>query len=194
MDDKAAKLFHLGAGLPGARLWGDAIDSQGARIDEIRTALRQLPQFRDTSREELEMAGRLIWEAHFLVIAMRQLLRTQERYSELTGNERLVTARADFDAAVPNAKTFRDFLEHLDEYLLNRGNLQRSGSIAPGTELLVDHARRTGRVTLRFDNLSLDLCEAAEAALQLADVTADVWFEHVMDAMKEDGGSGVIRP
>lgn len=56
----------------------------------------------------------------------------------------------------------------------------------------VRHDRRTGRVTLDFGDLRLDVGAAAEAALALADVTATVWFDHVMRGMEESGGSGII--
>lgn len=47
------------------------------------------------------MASRLTWEAHFLVIAIRQILRTQDAYLKQTHDERLTKARAAFDAAQP---------------------------------------------------------------------------------------------
>jgi hypothetical protein len=86
-------------------------------------------------------------------------------------------ARAVFDAAVPHAKVFRDFLEHLDEYLRDRGHRQLDGTVPLGQEMQVAHDRATGRVTLRFGDHELDLDEASEAALALAEVTAEVWFE-----------------
>jgi hypothetical protein len=118
-----------------------------------------------------------MWEAHFVVIAIRQLLRSQEVYLKQTGDHRLAKARATFDAAVPHAKTFRDFLEHIDDYLRDRGKLQDEGSVALGLEMVAVHERATGRVALRFGDHELDLDEAADAALVLAEATAEVWFE-----------------
>jgi hypothetical protein len=192
MDEKRARLFHLGVGLTSPEIWVDAVETQWARVVEAREALRRLPPFGESPPEERQLEGRLTWEAHLLVIAIRQLLRTQEAFLKETGDHRLVKARAEFDAAVPHAKDFRDFLEHLDRYLRGEGNLQKAGAVATGVDLVVDWGRQTGRVTLRLDEHLLDLGDAAEAAHALAEVTAAVWFEHVMKGMAEAGGSGII--
>jgi hypothetical protein len=171
-------LADLKSGLSPPLLWGDAIHSQWERIEEVRDELRGLPPYRDVPPEELRMGGRLMWEAHFLVIAIRQLLRSQEVYVKQTGDHRLADARAAFDAAVPHAKDFRDVLEHIDDYLRDRGKLQTKGRMPLGVEMEVAHERSTGRVTLRFgDDHELDLFDATDAALVLAEVTAEVWFE-----------------
>jgi hypothetical protein len=162
------------------------------RVLETREALRQLPPFGNVPPDEKQLEGRLTWEAHFLVIAIRQLLRTQEAYLKQSGDHRLVKARAEFDAAVPHAKDFRDFLEHLDVYLRDEGNLQKTGDAATGVDLVVRWGRQTGRVTLGFGDHLLDLGDATDAARPLAEVTATVWFEHVMKGMEESGGSGII--
>jgi hypothetical protein len=47
-------------------------------------------------------------------------------------------------------------------------------------------------VTLRLGDHVLDLGEAAEASHALAEVTAGVWFDHVMKGMDKAGGSGII--
>jgi hypothetical protein len=120
-------------------MWGDAIHAQWMRINEVRDNLRQLLPYRHVSPEELRIGARLLWEAHFLVIAIRQLLRGQEAYMRQTGDRRLADARAAFDAAVPHAKNFRDFLEHIDEYLLDRGKLQREERIALGLQMQAVH-------------------------------------------------------
>jgi hypothetical protein len=193
MDEARAKLFHLGVGLLWPEIWADAIETQWIRVVETREALRQLPPFDDATPEVNELQGRLTWEAHFLVIAIRQLLRTHEAFLKQTGDHRLVRARAEFDAAVPHAKDFRDFLEHLDRYLRDEGDLQKRGDVATGVDLVVHWGRQTGRVTLGFGDHLLDLGDAAEAAHPLAEVTAAVWFDHVMKGMAEGGGSGIIQ-
>jgi hypothetical protein len=179
VDEKWRWLSDVESGLSPPLLWSDAINAQWTRIDEVREGLRQLPPYRHVSPEELRMGGRLMWEAHFLVIAIRHLLKSQEVYLKQTGDHRLAKARTAFDAAVPHAKDFRDFLEHLDEYLLDRGKRQLEGSVALGLKMEVAHERGTGVVTLRFGEHQLDLDEATHAALGLAQVTAEVWFDRM---------------
>lgn len=187
MDERAAKLFDL-VGMTRPHLWGDAVDAQWLRINEAREGLRSLPPFRETTMEDVRIVYRLTREAHFLLIAIRQLLMAQEWCLEQTGDARLARARATFDAAVPHAWNFRDFLEHLDCYLRDKGNLQ--AKVGHGVDLAVEHERRTGRLTLELGNYQLDVDGAAEAALELAEVTADVWADYVMGEL-EDGGSSV---
>jgi hypothetical protein len=187
VDEKAGQLFDL-VGMTRPHLWGDAIDAQWVRINEAREDLRSLPPFRDTTMEEVRIVYRLTREAHFLLIAIRQLLMAQEWCVEQTGDERLVRARAAFNAAVPHAWDFRDFLEHLDDYLRNRGNLQ--AKVGHGVDLVVEHERRTGRLTLELGSYQLDVDGAAGAALELAEVTVDVWGDYVIGEL-EDGGSSV---
>jgi hypothetical protein len=45
--------------------------------------------------------------------------------------------------------------------------------------MLAVHERATGRVMLRFGAHELDLDKASDAALALAQVTAEVWFERM---------------
>jgi hypothetical protein len=111
-----------------------------------------------------------------------------------TGDHRLVKARAEFDAAVPHAKDFRDFLEHLDVYLREDGGLQKSGEVAKGVDLEVEWGRHTGRVTLRLgEDHTLDLEDAVEAAFPLAEVTTTVWFDQVMKGMKSPAARASSR-
>lgn len=188
MDEKWQRLADLESGLSPPLMWGDAIHAQWERMDEVRGELRRLPPYRDVSPEELRMGGRLMWEAHFLVIAIRQLLRGQEAFLKQTGDHRLANARAAFDAAVPHAKDFRDVLEHIDDYLRDQGKLQLKGRMPLGVEMEVAHERSTGRVTLRFgDDHELDLIDATDAALVLAEVTAEVWFERTA---RDEGATG----
>jgi hypothetical protein len=178
MEEKWRRLADVESGLSPPLMWGDAIHAQWGRIEEVREDLMRLPPYREVSPEELRLGARLIWEAHFLLIAIRQLLRSQEVYVKQTGDRRLADARGAFNAAVPHAKDFRDVLEHSDKYLRDRGNLQLAGKMPLGVEVEVVHERSTGRVTLRFgDDHELDLFDAADAALVLAEVTAEVWFE-----------------
>jgi hypothetical protein len=187
VNEKWRRLADLESGVSPPLLWHDAIYAQWTRIAEVRDDLRALPPYRDVSPDELRMAARLHWEAHFLVIAIRNLLRDQELFLKQTRDHRLNKARAAFDAAVPHAKTFRDFLEHLDEYLRDRGKLQCEGTVALGLEMEAVHERTTGRVMLRYGDHELDLGEASTAALALAKVTAEVWFERMAAKHEADG-------
>src|SRR5215204_4125891 len=147
------RLLERGSGILFPLLWADAILAQEVRLAEAREALRQQKPFGPQTVEEMDLAGRLTWEAHFLLVATRQVLRHQEAYLDETGDRRLKDARAEFDKGVPNAARFRIILEHLDDYLRDEGHLQARERVATGQELITSWGHDTGRITLRFGDL-----------------------------------------
>jgi hypothetical protein len=92
---------------------------------------------------------------------------------------------ASFVAAAPEAKDFRDFFEHLDEYLLGSGRAQREGRIAgrisPILRLRWGHAN----VVVDFGGATLDVTAAGAAAVKLAEATGEVW-EQCLDKAREN--------
>ena len=182
------RLLEQGLGIFMPKLWADAIEAQERRIAEIQDALgRQKPVGRQTI-EDFDLGARLNWEAYFLVLAIRQLLYTHEECFTQTGDRRLTEARAQFDASVPNAREFRNILEHMHEYFRDEGLLQKRGVVATGQQLGTRWGRDTGRVTMDFGDMELDLWDAADAALALAQVTANVWAEYLLKSDDENAG------
>lgn len=175
------RLLERGLGIFMPKLWADAIETQEARLAEVQEALgRQKPMGPHTV-EELDLGARLNWEAYFLVLAIRQMLYTHEACLAESADPRLEEARTEFDAAVPNAREFRNILEHMHEYFRDEGLLQRRGVVATGQQLGTRWGRDTGRVTMDFGDMELDLWDAADAALALAQVTADIWAEYLLN-------------
>ena len=64
MDEKRAKLCHLGVGLPTPDLWASAIETQWTRVLETREALTQLPPYGAPTPEETQLEGRLDVHMH----------------------------------------------------------------------------------------------------------------------------------
>jgi hypothetical protein len=179
-------LERRGLGIFMPKLWADAIEAQERRIAETQDALRGQKPFGRQSIEDFDLGARLNWEAYFLVLAIRQLLYTHEECLKQTGDGRLIEARAEFDAAVPNAREFRNILEHMHEYFRDEGLLQKQGVVATGQQLGARWGRDTGRVTMDFGDMQLDLWDAADAALALAQTTANVWAEHLLQDDDDD--------
>lgn len=191
LDPNIGKLLDLSDFAPS--LWAAAVRAQWERVEEVRDETLAQHRPGDERVDDPERSRRLRYDSHFLVIAIRRLLRVQEVYLKLTSDERLREARRTFDGTIPhaNAKDFRDFLEHLEEYLLGCGKLQKkSGPVGqrPGFEPVI----RPGpprKVVLRFDRYELDLGDAAAAALELAAVVEQVWRDQVSDGMRDWLGS-----
>lgn len=183
MDESERKLWIIGEELAPAD-WAAAIREQWSRVQKERVLIWAAADGKVEFDQGMEASRRLRFEGHFLVAAIRQLLRSQEAHLRVTGDQRLRDARAAFDAAVPDAKDFRDFLEHLDEYALGTGKLQRSGDVSEEPNFAIVATRPGGPVRLQFDERELDLGEAAEAALRLADVTQQVWSDSLTAFLK----------
>src|ERR1700737_1384530 len=59
----------------------------------------------------------------FYVVGVRNLVRAVEALNRLYGDPGLATELATFEAAVPNFKTLRNFVEHFDGYDNKSGQL-----------------------------------------------------------------------
>lgn len=138
------KLLDRGLGIYMPQLWADAIDAQVVRIAETREALRQQKPVGPQTIQDMDLGARLNWEAYFLVLAIRQLLHTHEECLRQTGDPRVREAGAEFDAAVPHARQFRNILEHMHEYFRDEGLLQQRGVVATGQQLGARWGRDTG--------------------------------------------------
>jgi hypothetical protein len=182
------RLLERGLGIFMPKLWADAIEAQCLRLAETREALSKLKPVGPSTIEDMDLGARLNWEAYFLVLAIRQLLYTHEECLRQTGDRRLTEAGAQFDAAVPNAREFRNILEHMHEYFRDEGVLQERGVVATGQQLGTRWGRDSGRVTMDFGDMQLDLWDAADAALALAQVTANVWAEYLLKGDDENAG------
>lgn len=117
-------------------------------------------------------------ESHFLLVAVRNVLSAHEMQEELGEDERLRTARDDFDARFEHARWLRNALEHADLYAVGQGDHQ--AEIAPDPRSAHPYFVQVGSsgdvagFELRFGPLAVPLADVARAAIQLADVTEEV--------------------
>ncbi len=185
----------------GMNHWGASVRTQLKRVREARDELlsdsrrsadhnaRQingedvgpLPE-----AEHPEADHRLHMDTHFLVIAMRNVLRDHDAITKrMESSDRLVKVKAEFMKTAPSVTDFRNFYEHLDEYIAGTGNAQKSGEIeGPASPQL--HLSWTRDVLgVRFGSLHLDVIKAAEAAAKLADDTFDIWHTAIRKQQSE---------
>lgn len=170
----------------GVRLWGKAVEDQIERVVVASNHHRQnnAPDGLHIPKDERlehdpDAERRLHTEVYFLALSIRRVLLFHEAISKQISDARLSLARANFVAAAPEAKDFRDFFEHLDAYLLGSGRAQREGQIAgrisPVLRLRWGHAN----VVVDFGGATLDVTAAGAAAVKLAEATGEVWEQHL---------------
>jgi hypothetical protein len=173
--------------------WGEAIRLQLTRIEacqewivsEVRRVQEWSPPEPEPKPDSFYQDGvayfhRMSADCHFLLIAMRNLLRAIEA-QPVGKDRRVIEAREEFEHSVPHAKDFRDILEHLDDYQAGKGRLQKPGpNINPEERglFLWYHSRTdpSAEVDYHFGDLrvSVPLKVAATGAIELASVAEQV--------------------
>ena len=114
----------------------------------------------------------------------------QESILEQTGDANLKVARTKFDQAVPQVRDFRNFLEHLNEYLLNRGRLQKEGRVEQDPSMGLVYMDSDDHVFMHFDEFHLELHTATDAARELVAASKEAWLKRIIEATRS--GPGII--
>ncbi|HET7120137.1 MAG TPA: hypothetical protein VFI17_02660 [Solirubrobacterales bacterium] len=115
-------------------------------------------------------------DCHFLLVAIRNLLRVSER---LRDDQRVAQADRAFQAAFPHAEKLRNILEHLHDYEEGKGKLQVSGGeLEPsdrGIFIRFDADDSDAEIYYHFGiGVDVPLKAAAEAAVELAGLLEEV--------------------
>jgi hypothetical protein len=178
----------------GVQLWGKAVEDQIQRVVIAGNRHRQnhapdgvhIPEGERLDHDP-DAERRLHTEVYFLALAIRRVLLFHEAISEQISDTRLAQARATFVAAGSQAKDFRDFFEHLDEYLLGSGRAQQDGRVAGRISPILRLRWGQANVIVDFGGTTLDVTAAGEAACKLAEATRKVWEEYRDKALNTTG-------
>lgn len=166
----------------GVALWTRGVGRQLARVREVnyRHRLSHSPN-PEEQRDDPDAEWQLHCDVYFLALAVRRVVLFTDLFRRSSGDGRLEAAQKAFDEAAPAAKDLRDFLEHLDEYLLDsdRKHMKFPGRAAPVLRLRWDG----DDVVVLFGPKELDLTLAAVAAIRLGRATTEVWEEHLAAAL-----------
>lgn len=161
----------LARGHTSPRHWTFAIRMQLARIDATRLELSEL----GPARQRYDALG---IDVHFMLIGVRHVLRYQAKYVELVNDDRLRRGLENFEATAIDSAYLRNMLEHLDEYVIGKGEHQRKISAAP-RELQPMFVEASGQPDADFDfvlgNLSIPIRATADAAIELGELLETVW-------------------
>jgi hypothetical protein len=160
----------------GVRLWGNAVSLQYDRVVDANFRHRKSHEPNAAPADPDKIAeSQLHIDTYFLALAIRRVLRFHEAISRQIDDRRLSSARTAFQKTAWPAKDFRDFWEHLDEYLLGTGRRQRSGEVASRIAPVLHLRWDADNVIVRFGDTTMDITVAAQASIVLAKETGDVW-------------------
>jgi hypothetical protein len=168
----------------GVSLWTQAVELQLQRVREVnyRHRLHHTPN-EDQKREDPDAERQLHADVYFLALAVRRVLLFHDALGKQVGDPRLREARDKFDAVAPDARLFRNFYEHLDQYLLDDPGKHVK---IPGRAAPVLHSRwDSDNVVVAFGPLQMDVTLAAAAAIKLGKASEAVWNEH-LDRIKRE--------
>lgn len=182
----------------GVRLWARVAETQFARVVDANYRHRRnhepdAPEGNKDKSAEHELHA----DIYFLALATRNVLRYHDAIAAQLVDRRLAGARETFLAAAPYAKDFRDFYEHLDEYVLGRGRQQKRGAIDGRISPILRSRWDCDNVVVCFGDLEMDITLAGKAAAALGRATAEVWEGHLTGARETseppDPNDGVLR-
>jgi len=166
----------------GVELWTAAVKLQLERVSDanLRHRRHHLPD-PDEQRDDPDAEQQLHADVYFLCLAVRRVLLFHELLARTVSDARLAKARKRFDSLASDAKRFRDFYEHLDEYLMDSESKHVK---IPGRAAPVLHSRwDRGNVVVSFGGMRFDVTAAALAAVELGEASRAVWTEH-LEALK----------
>jgi len=173
LDDEALEALYRRK----LEVWGRAVVDQRQSLFSTLQAL---------GRQAGEMPGGAIamdsWEAdrwftsaHLLLISIRNVLLFSDLLVKLEPRDEVAQQVRDFDHLVVNARDFRNFLEHFDDYA--RGEGKRQHTLPTPEDLggmkLGDHVLS---LTYTFGGLDLNLETACTGAILMAQTILKTQF------------------
>lgn len=168
----------------GVSLWTKAVSLQLERVREANRhhRLHHSPN-EDEKREDADAEQQLHADVYFLALAVRRVLLFHDTLAKQVDDARLREAREKFTAAAPKTREFRNFYEHLDQYLLDDPDkhVNIPGRVAPVLLSRWD----CDNVVATYGSLRMDVTLAAVAAIELGKASEVVWNEH-LDRLKRE--------
>jgi hypothetical protein len=129
-------------------------------------------------------------DCHFILIAMRNVLRVMEDRMDASTDPRLRRLEEEFREEHPDAWHLRDVLEHLLDYEAGNGRLQRQG-VVPEEEsqpwLHYESTDPSAEVTLYFagSGRRCRLKAAATKAIEIADLLMEIEHDELADGSSD---------
>lgn len=165
----------LGRGALSPRYWAAAIELQRERLEADQRAIAHSAPGTAPRREAIRC---LQIDAHFGLVAIRNLLRMVDQYTRVLKDAALSADRAAFTLAAGESKHFRDVLEHLDDYALGTGRLHERGELDPTAglpTLSFQPPAPQEEVLLELGDWLLPLKATSTAAVKLGEIAVYVW-------------------
>lgn len=173
--------------------WGAALRISLQRFEDGQQELlrQRKTSFRRAPDRGVAVAHRESADCHFILIAMRNVLRVLEDRVAATDDPRLLRAESDFRAAHPDVWHLRDVLEHLLDYEAGKGRLQQRGEISKDESQPWLHYESAtdpdAEVTLHFasSGRSCQIKAAARTGIEIADLLVTIEHSELFEGDSE---------
>lgn len=192
--------FSLGLSLDSAQLRGLELKISLARLEAgQRDLLVNRPDLQilngASGAPELAKVEQLLYlgvrqaiDVQAVVRGIRNVLHLVERQPRTKGPSPLGDAEAEFRSSFPAAWDLRDILEHLPDYVVGKGNLQKTGAMpADGAtpNLVFTSAKNPDAEILlvfNFEQHQIEVKAAARKAIEIAELLRKVEREGAKSA------------
>jgi hypothetical protein len=185
---RSRKFFNLSGSGNAPHVWEAAVRQQIARVHAARTDLNAY-RYTPPHPGPIEPLVRIEYEIHFLLVAIRNAVRSAEALAKLVGPGELADAVAKFKRDFPHADDFRDYVTHFTEYALGEGKHQRKGIVPAGGTPWPAWWGENKELKVYFGDRTMDLDDAATAAIELAQIANRSWLEGFTEAMWADANA-----
>lgn len=153
---------------------------QEAQARYCSAAVAQSADFEEQGRlinAQFSAIGNIEADTHFMLVTINTLRRLGKKLRKLTGDHRVAQAEAAFEAVAFPGKRMRDVVEHIEEYMIGDGSLQRDGAVPRAVNRPLIELRSTEpseEIDYVFDGDRLEVKATADAAVAFARVLDQV--------------------
>ncbi|MEW8521640.1 MAG: hypothetical protein AB2552_01165 [Candidatus Thiodiazotropha endolucinida] len=142
MDEKELAIFEDAKNMANIAVWGVEL---------------QIKRLNSQKNEISEFVMQPVVDFHFLIVALTRLRQAASLVSKISD---IKSAIATFDNAIPDLRTVRNILEHIDEYRIGKGNNKSVPKDSFQTIIF-------GKESIRWVNYEINLKSAMKASSDL---------------------------
>jgi hypothetical protein len=193
---RSRQFFNLAGPGRAPHVWEAAVRAQLTRIRAAREDVNAyFKAYRSgPGQGRPEPLTRIEYEIHFLLVAIRNTVRVADALQKLVGPGELADAIADFKQQFPHAGDFRDYTTHFGDYARGKGRHQKEGEVPVESQFWQSWWGENDDLRVFFGDRSMDLDDAAAAAVELAKAANRAWLEGFSEAMEAEADAAGEQP
>ena len=155
MNEKELAIFEDAKNMANIAVWGVEL---------------QIKRLQSQKNEISDFVMQPVVDFHFLIVALTRLRQSASLVSKISD---ISTAINTFDSAIPDLRTVRNILEHIDEYRIGKGNNKSVPKDSFQTILF-------GKKSIKWVNYEINLESAMKASSDLFTVIKGISLNNTL--------------